>query len=226
MWPFAASLKGLTLPPTSPPATPRISLWRRKRTWLLYAPLTLLAITLLFALLCWHLALTDPDWYHPMTIDDPGFQQLVDDPRLVTDAHNAVERVPLGDQSFTVQQDQLNATITATLSLEAAGHIARDASPVIYFSPGRITLSARVNRLPSATAAAGVITAQYTVQMVDPAPGDPDTESRKAEVHEALTHAIAGEPFLPFFYIPRKRPMVLKDIHVNDGSVTITIGLR
>jgi len=47
-----------------------------------------------------------------------------------------------------------------------------------------------------------------------------------AQFHDLLTHGLDGEAFVPTFTLPRKYPMVIKDIAITDGVIRITIGLR
>jgi len=113
------------------------------------------ALLALLTFIAWTLMRMTPSWYVPL---DPTSQHVIDlmeraqnslDLRLGAKLHNAIESVPLDEQSWSISQDEVNALI-------ASRRVGDGAAPLVIFTPGKITFAARSKRIPSSHPDGGV----------------------------------------------------------------------
>ena len=132
-----------------------LATWRGRFAWLGGS-------LVLLILIIWILARMTPSWYRPL---DPSDQGVIDaagraQTRLYFDLHNAAQRTPLGDQPWSISQDDLNAFLAINFagpatSMGTTTDLAPSASrpisgPCITFSRGRVAISARAWGIPGA----------------------------------------------------------------------------
>src|SRR5437016_2717995 len=95
--------------PSGPKTSRCFRFWPRTLRGWLAASLTALFLVLSIS---WALSRATPPWYQPL---DPSADTVIDDAdrtqRLLLDLHNVVERVPLGEQTWTITQDQVNSLL-------------------------------------------------------------------------------------------------------------------
>jgi hypothetical protein len=145
------------------PARLGLATWRGRLAWLG-------ALVVLVVVVCWMLARMTPAWYLPLDPADDIVQRVAGDAqnRAYTDLHNAVQRLPLGEQSWSISQDEVNALLAVKGDL---GH--GPADPFVRFAPGQITLSARVRQLPGADPRGGVGALTFSVGITREAGREP-----------------------------------------------------
>jgi hypothetical protein len=157
-------LSSSTPRPRSLPARLGLASWRGRFAWL--AALILAAL-----LVCWILARATPAWYRPLDPADDAVQRTagIAQTHITVDLHNLGQRLPLGEQSWTITQDQVNAL----LAVKADAQDGRIADPFVIFSPGRVTFSARFRQLPAADPRGGVGSLTLAVGMTRDGGPDP-----------------------------------------------------
>lgn len=134
----------------------------------------------------WLLARMTPSWYVPLDPADDNVMRTASRAQnlLYFDLRTAAERVPLGEQRWTITQDEVNSflavNIAPPLSPEGAGtrpppgpaqNPASD--PFVVFSPGRITVCARIAKLPSGEPQGGVGSMTFSVGVISGPDGTP-----------------------------------------------------
>src|SRR3954468_11219223 len=158
------------LPPGRKPLLVRLHLatWRVRVAWLC-------SLILATVVVIWVMIRATPSSYRPL---DPS-QQVVSDLSLRAqgliqfELRNAAQKVPLGEQRWTITQDEVNsllATLTAG-PLNADGTRQRTderiSDPFISFGPGTVSVSARIRDIPSGYAQGGVGTLTFAVGIAD-----------------------------------------------------------
>jgi hypothetical protein len=204
-----------------PPAAPQIPPKTRKRLawkhWLGIAA----ALLLILLITSWFLMRATPSWYTPM---DPTSLATID---LATRAqenklhhgvelHNALENVMNGEQPWTLDQDEINALIAIN---------SRDnlpvTSPMVIFTPGKITLAARSKKIPSSDPAGGVGSIVFTVKTF-PAADSSSKPRIQIRVNSAWLGRLPVPKSLVESRIPSLTPMVVKavqrEIALHQGS--------
>ena len=95
----------------------RLASWRGRFEWLL-------SVLFVAVLVCWLLARMTPSWYLPL---DPTLNSVMDTAQeaqrvLLFESRNTVERVPLGEQRWTITQDEINSLLAmSTAAAQPAG---------------------------------------------------------------------------------------------------------
>jgi hypothetical protein len=127
-------------------------------------------------LVCWVLSRMTPRWYFPL---DPTDLAVIDNSdraqKLMLQLHNIVQRVPLGEQRWSISQDELNSQLAILCAppLNADGSRtppvkpAFISDPVVIFTPGKVTVAARCTRIPSGDPRGGVASAVFSVGLMD-----------------------------------------------------------
>jgi hypothetical protein len=154
----------LRTPPA--PATPRrrsllarlgLASWRGRFAWLA-------GLLFTFLLVCWILARLTPAWYLPLDPADDGVQRTAGEAEnhLRFDLHTALERLPLGEQRWTITEDEVNALLAVKTNL-TQGPIT---DPCVTFTRGQITISARAKKLPGGDPNGGIGSVRFSVGVV------------------------------------------------------------
>jgi len=155
----------------------------RFRRWILIV----LALLIVLAVVGWVLVRMTPSWYVPL---DPTSQRVIDlmeqaqnslDIRLSARLHNAMESVPLGEQSWSISQDEVNALIASRSEGWKGGGVT---GPLVVFTPGKITLAARSKHIPSGNSDGGVGSVVISV-LHTPAETPFDLSSNAIKIHGA-----------------------------------------
>ncbi|HVX84567.1 MAG TPA: hypothetical protein VH253_07100 [Phycisphaerae bacterium] len=170
-------------PPSPPPAKhliirpsplSRIPRPRSRRAWL-----ALLASLLLLALLtAWLLSRATPSWYVPLSASD---NRVIDDAynaqSKLLEIHNALQRTPLGDQRWTISQDELNAFLAVNFP-SSPTHAGASAPPLVSdpfvrLTPGLVTIALRTTRVSSSNPNGGVVSVSFVVDSTIASDGSP-----------------------------------------------------
>jgi hypothetical protein len=119
----------------------------------------------------WLLSRSAPPWYEPLDATDQRVIDLSDRGQaILLDLHNKVQRVPTGEQAWTITQDELNSYVAIqfarALDARAGGEPPVVSAPVVVFTPGKVTVAARTTRLPSPNRDGGVATLVFDVGTV------------------------------------------------------------
>ncbi len=133
-------------------------------------------LLVLAVLIGWLLVRVTPGWYRPMTPLDQGVIDTKSGAQmLLAELNNAAQRVPLGDQRWSITQDEINcflATDTAP-PLNADGtptafDPARNpiTDPFVVLKKGQVTVAARLTKLPGDDPQGGVGSLTFSVGMV------------------------------------------------------------
>jgi hypothetical protein len=159
------------LPPLSSPVRSKtlyarlwLNSWRGRILWFF-------AGILMACLLVWTLVRMTPAWYAPL---DPSDQTVIDlsgrAQNLISfELHTAVERVPLGEQRWSITQDEANSFLAiltaAPLDVDGNRQVPDDrvTDPFIAFGQGTVTIGARLRDLPGPTKQGGVGTLIFSV---------------------------------------------------------------
>ncbi len=173
----------MTSPAINARVTPRDYLPRSLKGWAL---LILnwrfgLCAFLSLALLSWLLARSTPSWYAPLDPQDIAVLDNADraQHKLLTGLNNTLQAVPLGEQRWTITQDEINSMIAARLAtsdLNPDGSTTSDAAfsnPVVVFTPGKITLAVRAKKAPGNHPNGGVVSVTLSVRNTQFSTGDP-----------------------------------------------------
>ena len=157
---------------TIPPRPPRFRwLPRRVRTWVALVS-GLLVVT---GLVCFLLARATPAWYRPLHVSDHDLDLAVDRAQMAvgTELYSRAQNAAFSDQTWSISQDEVNALLAAVYRNGAGtgATLSREiVDPMVVFTPGRITVSARAPRLPAADPAGGVISLVIRATTVPPDP--------------------------------------------------------
>lgn len=146
--------------------------WRGRLAWAAGA-------FLLLMIGVWTLARMTPAWYQPLDPKDVGVidtagraEQLIH-----FDLRNAVEKVPLGEQTWTISQDELNSYLAIDLAgtFDAGGGGKRPAvsDPYVVFLPGEVRVSVRTTKLPGGGRQGAIGTLAFSVGIVQGVDGNP-----------------------------------------------------
>jgi hypothetical protein len=123
------------------------------------------------------LARHTPSWYVPL---DPTSDHVLDEAdvaqnKVALELHNAVQRVPLGYQKWTITQDEINSLLAIRFSTAAPDKSASFpvSGPLVIFSGGKVRLAVRTTKIPSGNAAGGVASIVFGVTTTTNAGGEP-----------------------------------------------------
>ncbi len=141
-----------------------LATWRGRIAW----AAGILLIAVMFA---WTLARMVPPWYQPLDKNDQGVMDTAGEAErlLQFDLREAVERVPLGEQTWTITQDQINSYLAIDMaraidgSSSRSGKPAQFSEPFVIFSPGEVRVSVRTTAIPGAGAGGEIVTAAFGV---------------------------------------------------------------
>jgi hypothetical protein len=174
----------MTMPKSSVPlkfppllARLRLSTWRGRCAWLG-------GMLVVGVFVCWVLARMTPAWYLPL---DPANDEVIRTAgqaqnRLYFDLRTAMERVPLGEQRWTITQDEINSFLavnTPGLSSTNGTHPSADparnpiSDPYVVFTKGQVSVCARITKLPSPDPQGGVASLTFAVGIVAGPDGKP-----------------------------------------------------
>ena len=153
---------------------------RTLRSWLLYAAGTGI-ILLVFA---WMLSRMTPSWYQPLNADDVRVIDFADNAqKRALELHNTIGRVPLGEQKWMIAQDEINGfmairfapPLNADGTRGTAGGAGRPepvvSGPVVIFTPGKVTVSARTTRISNSNPKGGIGSMVFSVGIIKGADG-------------------------------------------------------
>jgi hypothetical protein len=172
-------------PPTPPKKIARLPYPRSRRGWIILVGSSLFMLLLI----TWLLSRATPSWYHPL---NPTETAVIDKAEHAQDKfldlHNALQRTPLGDQRWTVTQDELNALLAVRFN--AATPAPTDAvapplisAPFVRFTPGLVTVAARTTKVSACNANGGVVSASFVVESSTAPDGSPVGHVRLASTH-------------------------------------------
>jgi hypothetical protein len=219
------------------------------------------------------MARTTPSWYEPL---DPNSQSVIDaadegERKMMPGLWNTWQRVPLGEQIWTISQTEVNSLLAVRARVPEDLHgraYPKISSPFVMFSEGgHVTLAARTTRLPGPAPAGGVASVTFSIAVIphgpDAAPSGvvkiesvqvgnlrvpksfvagklrmllpmltdaleqgarlsmKDWNKAQPQIDSMLNAIERGEPFP--LKIERERPVIIKDIRVNDGSLTVIL---
>jgi hypothetical protein len=256
--------------PVPPPSTGiRRYLPRTWKGWLLsiFGPIFLLLVIM------YVMARMTPSWYEPL---DPNSQSVIDasdvgEHKVMPGLWNAWQRVPLGEQLWTISQTEVNSllAVRARVPENLNGKpYPKISGPFVMFSEGgHVTLAARTTRLPGPAPAGGVASVTFTIEVIPNGPDLPpsgkvtiesvqignlrvpkslvagrlramlpmladaleqgarlslkDWNKAQPQIDAMLGAIERGEPFP--LKIARDRPVIIKDIRVNDGMLTVIL---
>jgi hypothetical protein len=149
--------------------------WRGRFAWAT-------ALVVLTLVTCWLLVRATPSWYRPMDPRDQGVIDTMSRATLLvtTELNNAVQRVPLGEQHWSISQDEINCFLAADTApplnadgtptaLDAARNPITD--PFVIFKKGQVTVAARYIKLPGDDPQGGVGSMTFSVGMARGADG-------------------------------------------------------
>jgi hypothetical protein len=163
----------------------RNSPWRKLRlhTWLGRIAWAV-GLVVVVVLTAWLMARSTPRWYQPLDPNDDGVSAEASHAQnLMAELNNSVQRVPLGDQRWTITQNELNSLLAvyAHTALDQVGNPISD--PYVRFENGKVTIAARSTRLPSGYAQGGVGSVSFSVGIVAGSDGAPKGLARLESVH-------------------------------------------
>jgi hypothetical protein len=139
-----------------------------------------------------------PGWYDPLNPKDLGVMQAADVAQTrVIGLWNTLERVPLGEQRWTITQDEVNAFLAVNPALTPPdtasatdGNRLPISDPCVVFQKGKVTICARALKLPSGDPQGGVGSLTFSVDIVGGEGGKPMGQVK-------LIHAWAGDLPVP-----------------------------
>jgi hypothetical protein len=160
----------------------RLASWRQRFEWLI-------AMLFVVVVACWILARMTPSWYAPLAATDDNV--IRDASRAQTllyfELRNTAERVPLGEQRWTITQDEVNSFLAVNTAppqtaeggggggtrppTDPARTLASD--PFVVFTKGQVTVCARISKLPSADPQGGIGSLTFSVGVVNAPDGKP-----------------------------------------------------
>ncbi|HVS70045.1 MAG TPA: hypothetical protein VHQ47_02190 [Phycisphaerae bacterium] len=147
---------------------------RSRRAWIAF----LASLVLLALLIAWLLSRATPSWYAPLSASD---NRVIDDAYTaqskLLEIHNALQRTPLGDQRWTITQDELNAFLAVNFPSSPA-HAGAAAPPLVSdpfvrLTPGLVTIGVRTTRVSSANPNGGVVSVSFVVDSTTAPDGSP-----------------------------------------------------
>ncbi len=150
--------------------------WRGRFAWC--AGLLLISV-----LVCWLLARMTPSWYLPFDRDNLNVQDTASRAwnLLTWELSNTAEKVPQGEQRWSITQDEINSLLAVKASppmlngdqllMNPVRNPVSD--PFVVFGQGQVTLCARMIQLPSGESQGGVGSLTYSVGIVRDAGGQP-----------------------------------------------------
>jgi hypothetical protein len=150
-----------------------LSRWRGRAAWAA-------GILLGLMIVLWTLARMAPPWYQPL---DPRDQGVIDtagqaEHLIHFDLRNAVERVPLGEQTWTISQDEINSYLAIDLgpTFEAGsnGKVPAVSDPYVVFLPGEVRVSVRTTKIPGGGKAGAIGTLAFSFGIVKGEDGSPE----------------------------------------------------
>jgi hypothetical protein len=161
----------------------RLATWRQRFEWLI-------AVLFVAVVACWIFARMTPSWYAPLSATDDNVMRLAGRAQtlLYFELRNTAERVPLGEQRWTITQDEINSFLavnTAPQNAEGGGgsgggmpalaDSARTTAsdPFVVFTKGQVTVCARISKLPSPEPQGGVGSLTFSVGVVNAPDGKP-----------------------------------------------------
>jgi hypothetical protein len=159
---------------TTIPTAGRNSIWRmlRLHSWLGRAGWAL-GIALAVIVACWFMSRSTPTWYQPLDPSDSNVNANASRAETLMNFEwrNTMQRVPLGDQTWSITQDELNSylAVYASRALDSAGNPISD--PYVVFSKNEVTLAARSKHLPGSEAQGGVGSVTFGIGIVTDASG-------------------------------------------------------
>ena len=240
-----------------------------------------LAILMVGSICAFFMARGTPPWYQPLDASD---QQVIDDAeraqrKIYLELNNTLQAVPLGEQKWTITQDEVNSLIAIHMAQagdttsKGKASIPNVSDPVVVFTPGKITLAARTPKAPGSDPRGGVVSVVFAVKGTLVTEGSPPVEvpaaevrisglwvgnlpvpksiaedrvrallptlipevertlnlqlgprrttSMMREVKGTAQSIVDGEPF-PLEFKFDRRSVVIREIRVDDGSLTIT----
>ncbi len=261
-------------PPSPPPSAPLLagSSPERRRPTIRTVFLALGGVILLVGGMAFLLARHTPGWYVPL---DPTSDHVLDEAdvaqnKVALELHNAIQRVPLGEQTWTITQDEINSLLAVRFGAAAVDKAVPVSGPLVVFSGGEVRLAVRTPRVPSGNPAGGVASIVFGVTTTTDASGEPiglikisgvaagslpipkwvvETRMRRlvptlaAVVHQTITYQLGvrdsasmmpqietailavaeGQPF-PLKFVADHRTVLVKEIRVEDGVLTIVLG--
>jgi hypothetical protein len=169
------------------PPRRRMRFWPRTwRGWL--ATLAVVVVALLAT--GWILARMTPSWYAQALLDPNDIDVMDNAERaqklLYFELHNAIERVPVSEQTWTITQDEINSFLAVQFAQLQPARPSREIStqssatrqalvsdPLVVFTPGKVTISARSPRLPGSDSRGGVGSVVFSVGIVNAPDGQP-----------------------------------------------------
>ncbi len=128
---------------------------------------------------CWILSRGTPSWYGPFASTDNRYINNIGSgqTKILADLNNALQRTPLGDQRWTITQDELNALLTCYLPTpdpaDASVPPPLVSAPFVRLTPGLVTFAARTSRVSSSQRNGGVISASFVVESIPGTGGMP-----------------------------------------------------
>jgi hypothetical protein len=200
--------------------------------------------------------------------------------KMSSELHNSLQRVPLGDQIWSISQTEVNSLLAVRLPAPEQAEPGRPypvvSAPFVLFSEGKVTIAARTTKLPGPAPGGGVASVTISVQTIPTGPasapnflvrvegtfagrlripqsivenrvrslmpalvkattqtvqlgtgGGTASGSGSAktieEIEKKITAIQRGEPF-PLTRSYDGRMVVVKDIRLNDGSLTVIFG--
>jgi hypothetical protein len=157
---------------------------RRKRllpqTW--RGRLGLMGVVLLVVVLVgWILSRATPSWYQPLNVSDTLVIDNADRAQAkLLDLRNIPGRIPLGEQTWSIREEEVNSLLAIRFTPAAAGTSAGSekppplvSDPTVIFAGGKITVCARTIRLPGGNPKGGVASAVFSVGIVAGPDGKP-----------------------------------------------------
>ncbi len=134
-----------------------------------------------FVAAAWVLSRITPSWYAPL---DPNETWVIDNAERTQNAfldiHNVIQRVPLGEQKWSITQDEVNSFLAIRFAPPVNNNVDADTHPqlpaisipCVAFEQGKVSISARASRIPGADPRGGVGTLVYSVGILKNADGN------------------------------------------------------
>lgn len=146
--------------------TLRLHTWRGRIGWALGVPLAVVII-------CWFMSRSTPTWYQPLDPSDSNVSAYASRAETLMNFEwrNTMNRVPFGDQTWSITQDELNSylAVYASRALDPAGNPISD--PYVVFSKNEVTLAARSKHLPGSEGQGGVGSVTFGIGIVTDSSG-------------------------------------------------------
>ncbi len=163
-----------------------------------------------------------PHWYVPL---DPNDQRVIDTAEraqnVLLDLHNKLEQLPLGQRQWSITQDEVNCFLSVHNAeiTGGGGHAGQIADPVVLFSPGQVTIAARVAGLPGRNASGGVMTVVVGIAAI------PGAGTEETSVQITLQRATIGSLPVPASmlrdYIPQLSSLASAALAKSVDAATV-----